>query len=330
MNDPINTRSHKEASGSSLGVMFTPTNERKMMRRMYRASLIGLVLAIAMIAAACGGDDAESATTTTVADTTTTTVVEFDLSASVHDYLSTIPEGFLAIGDVDVFKDGVEASGALVIDVREVSEYEEGHIPGAVNIPMRTVAANLDKIPMDRQVYIYCKSGFRAAQVLSSLGMLGYDNVLSYKPGWNGWTETGQDVSTDVVEADVVGAPDIEPQLVAAVNDFLSTVPEGYLSAGKPGDVQAAMDAGSLMLDVRTAGEYAKGNVEGSLNIDLRELVTGIDGVSTTSNVITYCGSGHRSAMALAALGVLGADNIKAYGGSYVSLVDAGLPIATP
>jgi hypothetical protein len=34
--------------------------------------------------------------------------------------------------------------------------------------------------------------------------------------------------------------------------------------------------------------------------------------------------------MALAALHVLGADNVKGYGGSYTSLVDAGLPVATP
>ena len=131
------------------------------MRRMYRASLIGLVLVIAMISAACGGGDADDTTTTAAAaeTTTTTTVVEFDLSASVNEYLSTIPEGFLAIGDVDVFKEGVEASGALVIDVRETGEYEEGHVPGAVNIPLRTLGANLDKIPTDRQVYVYCKSG---------------------------------------------------------------------------------------------------------------------------------------------------------------------------
>ena len=47
-------------------------------------------------------------------------------------------------------------------------------------------------------------------------------------------------------------------------------------------------------------------------------------------HVVTYCGSGHRSAMAIAALHVLGADNVKGYGGSFTSLVDAGLPIATP
>jgi rhodanese-related sulfurtransferase len=301
-----------------------------MMRIKNRASLIGLLLGLAMVTAACSSSDTADTTTTTAAPATTTTAVAFDLNASVDEYLSGIPEGFYAVGDVDVFKDGVEASGALVIDVREVSEYEEGHIPGAVNIPIRTLAANLDKVPTDRQIYVYCKSGFRAAQALSSLGMLGYDNVLSYKPGWNGWTETEQEVSTEAAEAEVVGAPDIEPELLAAVDGFLSTIPEGFYSAGDPAAVQDAVDAGAALIDVRTAGEFADGYIEGAANIDLRNLAKEIDAVPTDANAITYCGSGHRSSMAVAVLHVLSADNVKGYGGSYASLVDGGLPVTTP
>ncbi len=299
------------------------------MGRMYRAILIGLVLAIAMISAACGGDDAAD-TTTTVADTTTTTVAPFDLEASIDGYLSALPDGFLAIGDLDAFKEGVEASGALVIDVRETGEYDEGHIPGAVNIPIRTIAANLDKIPTDRQVYVYCKSGFRAGEALASLGMLGYDNVLSYKPGWGGWTAADQEVSTEAVEAEVVGAPDIEPELLAAVDGFLSTIPEGFLSAGTADSVVEAIDAGAAVIDVRTAGEFEKGHLEAASNIDLRALAANLGSVPTDTNVIVHCGSGHRAAMATAALHVLGFDNEKGYGGSYDSLVEAGIPALTP
>jgi len=305
-----------------------------MMQKSYKASLIGLTLVMAMISAACSsGDDA--ATTTTAATATTvveaaTTTVAFDLNASVDEYLSAIPKGFLAVGDLDAFKEGAEASGALLIDVRTTDEYTEGHIPGAVNIPLRTLAANLDKVPTDRQIYVYCQSGFRAGQALSSLGMLGYDNVLSYKPGWAGWTEADQEVSTEAAEAEVVGAPEIEPALLTAVDGYLSTIPEGFLSAGKPENVQEAADAGTALIDVRTAGEYAEGYIEGATNIDLRNIAKEIDAVPTDANVITYCGSGHRSAMAVAALHVLAAENVKGYGGSYASLVDGGLPVTTP
>ena len=61
-----------------------------------------------------------------------------------------------------------------LIDVREESEYAEGHIPGAVNIPIRTLADNLDKIPTDQPVMVYCASGHRAAMSTAALQELGY------------------------------------------------------------------------------------------------------------------------------------------------------------
>ena len=286
-----------------------------------------------MIAAACSSDTEETTTTTTTAApaaTTTTTVAAFDLVASIDEYLTNIPDGFLAVGDTQAFIDGAEASGALLIDVRETGEYEEGHIPGAINIPLRTLAANVDKIPTDTQVYVYCKSGFRAAQGLASLGMLGYDNVLSYKPGWNGWTEAGEEVSTDPVEATVVGAPDIDPELLAAIDGYLSTIPEGWNSAGDAAGVQEAITAGAFLLDVRTGDEYATSHLDGATNVDLRSLAKGIDEVPTDVNVVSYCGSGHRAGMSVAALHVLDRMNSKAYGGSYDSLVEAAIPVATP
>lgn len=323
----------KESGVSRLGATRLSNNERKTMKNMRFVSLIGLLLALAMIAAGCSSDDAADDTTTTTAapeTTTTTTVAAFDVPAAVDEYLSTIPEGFLAIGDVQVFKDGVEASGALVVDVRETSEYEEGHIPGAVNIPIRTVTQNLDKIPMDRQVYIYCASGFRAAQTLSALGMLGYDNVLSYKPGWKGWTDAGEEVSTEEVMAEVVGAPDVAPEMLAVVDAYMSTIPEGFNSAGDAATFLEAADAGAFVVDVRTADEYAVGHVDGATNVDIRNLAKEIDMIPTDSNTLAYCGSGHRAAMSLPALNVLERASSKAYGSSYDSLVEAGALVAVP
>ena len=324
-------RRYEESGLEPAGSRVLPHNEGKTMKRMQWVSLIGLVLALAMVAAACSSDDSAddtTTTTTTVAETTTTTVAAFDLTAAVDDYLANIPEGFLAIGDVQVFKDGVEASGALLVDVREESEYAEGHIPGAVSIPLRTLTQNLDKIPTDRQVYVYCKSGFRAAQALSALGLVGYDNVLSYRPGWDGWTEAGEEVSTEAAMAEVVGAPDIEPELLAAVDAYMSTIPEGFNSAGDAATFLEAADAGSFVLDVRTGDEYAAGHLEGATNVDLRDLATGIDMVPTDASTVVHCGSGHRAAMALPALAVLDRASSKAYGGSYDSLVEAGAPVA--
>jgi len=71
--------------------------------------------------------------------------------------------------------------GALVIDVRSATEYAEGHLEGALNIPHdRTQelirAAGTDK---SRSIVVYCRSGRRSAIALSSLQQSGYTNVLN-------------------------------------------------------------------------------------------------------------------------------------------------------
>jgi phage shock protein E len=94
--------------------------------------------------------------------------------------------------------------------------------------------------------------------------------------------------------------------------------------------VQEAITAGAFLLDVRTGDEYATEHLDGATNVDLRSLAKGIDEVPTDMNVVSYCGSGHRAGMSVAALHVLDRMNSKAYGGSYASLVEAQIPVATP
>lgn len=71
--------------------------------------------------------------------------------------------------------------GALVIDVRSATEYAEGHLEGALNIPHDHTqelirAAGTDK---SRSIVVYCRSGRRSAIALSSLQQSGYSNVLN-------------------------------------------------------------------------------------------------------------------------------------------------------
>ena len=58
--------------------------------------------------------------------------------------------------------DEAEAPGAYLLDVREPSEFQAGHVPGAVNIPLGDLRARLGEIPDDRPVYLYCGVGQRA------------------------------------------------------------------------------------------------------------------------------------------------------------------------
>ena len=321
------------------------------MNMLRRMSLIALVLAFGLIAAACGGDDdttdttegtvppletttTEAPATTTEApaeETTTTAAPAFDLVAAVAEYESTIPDGWMNVGDTAAFKDALAASGGLVIDVRQPSEYEEGHIPGAINIPLRELAANVDKIPTDQAVYVYCKSGFRAGVAVSAIRLMGYDNALAYKDSWVKWVEAGEEISTEAVEAEVFGDPGFAPELVAAVDDYLSSLPDGWGIIGPVEDVQAALAAGSVILDTRTQGEYDEGHIEGAILTPLRSIATAenIAKIPTDTQFIIHCKSGWRATLAMPVIGVLGFDNWKVFPGGWNAWTDAGAPVVT-
>jgi rhodanese-related sulfurtransferase len=67
-------------------------------------------------------------------------------------------------------------------------------IPGAVHIPLRTVAQNLDQIPADQPVVVYCKVGFRSALAAGALHHMGYTNVRVFTPSMSGWLEADGEV----------------------------------------------------------------------------------------------------------------------------------------
>lgn len=70
--------------------------------------------------------------------------------------------------------------GAYLIDVREDEEFAEGHLPGAVNVPL----SRLDRIAETVEekhslVYLYCRSGVRAEKARKEMIAWGYDNVYA-------------------------------------------------------------------------------------------------------------------------------------------------------
>lgn len=64
--------------------------------------------------------------------------------------------------------------GALLLDVRTPSEYESGHLPDAVNIPISELDGRMGELSPDRQVVVYCLSGGRSASAASALRSHGY------------------------------------------------------------------------------------------------------------------------------------------------------------
>jgi molybdopterin/thiamine biosynthesis adenylyltransferase/rhodanese-related sulfurtransferase len=88
--------------------------------------------------------------------------------------------------------------GAVVLDVREPDEYEQGAIPGAVHIPRGTLESSVENRIADKNapVVIHCASGVRSAFAAKTLGELGYTNAVTVAGGFNKWKDEGRDWST--------------------------------------------------------------------------------------------------------------------------------------
>jgi rhodanese-related sulfurtransferase len=82
----------------------------------------------------------------------------------------------------------------VVLDVREHSEYDAGHIPGVKLIPMGAVAGRLNEIPKDKPVIVTCHSGNRSGQVTDYLRQQGYTNVHNMAGGIAAWQQAGYPV----------------------------------------------------------------------------------------------------------------------------------------
>ena len=71
-----------------------------------------------------------------------------------------------------------QAEGAVLLDVREASEYAEGHIPGSMNIPLGTIAMAGNAVPdKDTPVFVYCYSGKRSSKAARILKESGFTRV---------------------------------------------------------------------------------------------------------------------------------------------------------
>ena len=75
-----------------------------------------------------------------------------------------------------------EEKDYIILDVRTPEEYEEVHIPHAINIPNETISTKeISELPYKEQlILVYCRSGNRSKQAAGKLSKLGYSNIVEF------------------------------------------------------------------------------------------------------------------------------------------------------
>jgi molybdopterin/thiamine biosynthesis adenylyltransferase/rhodanese-related sulfurtransferase len=93
------------------------------------------------------------------------------------------------------------AAGAVVLDVREPDEYDQGALPDAIHIPRGHLESQVEGrlLDKDAQVVVYCAAGVRSAFAAKTLQELGYTDVSSLAGGFGRWKDEGRPWKTPVV-----------------------------------------------------------------------------------------------------------------------------------
>jgi molybdopterin/thiamine biosynthesis adenylyltransferase/rhodanese-related sulfurtransferase len=97
--------------------------------------------------------------------------------------------------------DALPADSATIVDVREASEWEQGHVPGARHVSKSYIEQQIEAAAPDRDapVILYCAGGIRSLFAAQTLAEMGYTNVSSMSGGFQGWKSAGLSFVTPVV-----------------------------------------------------------------------------------------------------------------------------------
>jgi rhodanese-related sulfurtransferase len=95
------------------------------------------------------------------------------------------------------------ATGALLLDVRELDEWEGGHASDATHAPLSEVPDHVERLPRDRVIVCVCRSGGRSARAARFLAEQGLD-VVNLMGGMTAWAEHG---------APLVAESDADPEI---------------------------------------------------------------------------------------------------------------------
>ncbi len=308
--------------------------------------LIALLLGLAITVVACAPAPTPAPTMAppteapkpTVAPTVAPTAAPtkalavFDIKSVLDKYIA-LPGGYGGVQPAGL-KDQMATAKPFILDVREPSEIaQNGFIEGSVNIPLRTLTKNLDKLPAkDQPIVTVCPVGQKGGIAMTALQVLGYTNVKNLVGGFNAWKASNMPMATGTPLAPVAGkAPDLDKDLFAAVDKYITTLPDTWGAVMPTGLKDLMATTKVTLIDVRDATEITQdGKIEGSTNVPLRTLVMNLDKLPAdkTAPIVTYCPVGQRGAIAMTTLQLLGYTNVKNLVGGFGAWKNANLPIA--
>lgn len=251
------------------------------------------------------------------------------VTGALDSYLTNLPKGY-GVTKVEDLLTLLAEQDVVLLDIREVSEYEAGHMEGAFNVPIRTLTQNLNLLPdTSATIMVICKGGARASLAAAALQVLGYEDVRILAGGFDAWAGEELPVITEAVVVEPGTAPEFDAEVFAAVDAYLSNLPEGFGLVSSANLAAELVENPPYLLDVRSAEEFGKEYIEGANHIWIEELWGRINELpeDKATPIVVYCASGYRGGIAAVALNLLGYTNVRNLSGGLNAWKVAELPI---
>ncbi len=238
----------------------------------------------------------------------------------------------------DDFRNAMEsAEKPFVIDVRDPDELANaGYIQGAVNIPVRVLLRDLDRIPgQQSDILIYSNLGNRSGLAVAALLLLGYTNVHDLAGGFSSWVH----VSNYPV---VTGSPPAAPPVITpnpVISDqatynmldaFLTYLPDDYYQED-PTTLLKQLNSPQppTVIDMNLpSDDHEYGFIQGSLKILFLDFFNHLDMLpSKNTPIVIYAVGGGHSSILVMGLREMGYTQVYSLKGGIIGWDNARLPV---
>jgi len=300
-----------------------------------------LLLAFSMLLAACGPQAPAEAPVVEepvveqpIAPTEEPMEEDADLNGAFGTMLDTMT-GYNTINADTLLVEMAEDTPPFILDVRSLEEVtENGHIPGATHVPLNELTQHLDVLPsFDTPIVTYCAGGWRATIAMTALHGMGWTDVRALKVKFADWKEAGNPVVEGVPENMALSAVEVSEGYTTPIDTAVNIAKDTGWGSKKAEDLNVALaeTPDLILIDVRTPGELEEKGViavEGQelLTIPLESFVADMAmwPADKDAEIVVYCGSGHRSTMAMTILLSNGYTNVTSLSGGFGGWKEAG------
>ncbi len=200
--------------------------------------------------------------------------------------------------------DYIENKQVVFLDVRDVFAFEKSHVVNSAHLPLELIKQHITRIPKDLNIIVYDETGKKGHQALRMLKGAGINNVTNISGGHTSLQRY----------ALAVGFKNINISLLPIEEKSLEKEKTEKVAEK---EVKKQEETSTLIVDVRTPGEFMTGAFPNAVNIPLDNLMRGRAdlGNKLDREIIVYCATGARSAYAQQILRQKGFTNVENGGG---------------